>query len=70
MRKHTCHLDFTKDLATSRLDKRTGVRQLIDNQKGKLIDNQEGEVARQPQEEVARLTKFFQPTQPIPSPNS
>ena len=29
----------------------------------------EGEVARQPQEADARQTKFFQPTQPIPSPN-
>ena len=29
----------------------------------------EGQVARQPEGEVARQAKFFQPTQPIPSPN-
>ena len=35
------------------------------------VDRQpEGEVAGQPEGEVARQAKFFQPTQPIPNPNS
>ena len=36
---------------------------------GSKVDRQpEGEVARQPEGEVARQAKFFQPTQPTPSP--
>ena len=36
---------------------------------GSKVDRQpEGEVARQPAGEVARQAKFFQPTQPTPSP--
>ena len=35
----------------------------------KVARQAEGEVARQPEGEVARPAKFFQPTQPIPSPN-
>ena len=37
---------------------------------GSKVDRQpEGEVTRQSEREVARQAKFFQPTQPIPSPN-
>ena len=35
----------------------------------KVARQPEGKVARQPEGEVARQAKFFQPTQPIPSPN-
>ena len=35
----------------------------------KVVQQPEGKVARQPEGEVARQAKFFQPTQPIPSPN-
>ena len=34
----------------------------------KELGSEEGEVARQPEGEVARQAKFFQPTQPTPSP--
>ena len=39
MNEHTCHLDSTKDLITSRMDKGIG-RKLLDNQKSKWLDNQ------------------------------
>ena len=35
----------------------------------KVVQQPEGKVARQPEGEVARQAKFFQPTQPITSPN-
>ena len=35
----------------------------------KVVQQPEGKVVQQPKGEVARQTKFFQPTQPIPSPN-
>ena len=43
----------SKDLTTSRMDKRIAF---------------EGEAARQPEGEVVRQIKFFQPTQPTPNP--
>ena len=35
----------------------------------KVVQQPEGKVVQQPEGEVARQAKFFQPTQPIPSPN-
>ena len=35
----------------------------------KVVQQPEGKVVRQPEGEAARQAKFFQPTQPIPSPN-
>ena len=66
MKKHTCHLDHHQRSRYVTIGQRNWVRKLIDNQKVKLLDNQK--VARQPEGEVARQAKFFQPTQPIPSP--
>ena len=35
----------------------------------KVVQQPEGKVVQQPEGEVARQAKFFQPTQPIRSPN-
>ena len=35
----------------------------------KVVRRPKGDVARQPEGKVARQAKFFQPTQPTPSPN-
>ena len=60
MKKHTCLLDLHQRSHYVTIGQKNWVRKLIDNQKGK--------VTRQPEGEVARQARFFQPTQPIPSP--
>ena len=61
MKKHTCHLDHHQRSHYVTI----GLKELS----SKVARQPEGEVVRQPEGEVARQAKFFQPTQPIPSPN-
>ena len=60
MKKHTCLLDHHQRSHYVTIGQELG---------SKVVQQPEGKVVQQPEGEVVRQAKFFQPTQPIPSPN-